>query len=171
MVKKRYSCRRYIDKEVENSLIDQIIEAGRLAPSACNKQPWRFAVVKDKEKREKIVKEGFLFGINMEWALKAPVFIVIGEKKDFFTHKLAPVVSGIDYSLIDIGIVGEHIVLQATELGLQSCWIGWINSEVVRKIVDWPKMIKPVVIITVGYGKEEGKSKKRLSKEELVKYL
>jgi nitroreductase len=150
-IARRVSCRAYQPKPVPQAQLMQILEAARLAPSACNRQPWRFAVVSDPELRRRIVEEGFLPGIKMTWALDAPVHVVIGMERSFVTHRLAAFVSGVNYPWVDIGIAGEHLVLAATELGLGTCWIGWIRPRVVAKIVGWPASVKPVIVITVGY--------------------
>lgn len=172
LVKKRSSCRNYIPKEISDEEIKTILEAARLAPSACNKQPWRFAVVKNQEIKKRLIREGCLFGINMDWAIKSSVIIVLGVKRSFITHQIAPLISGVDYPLIDIGIAGEHIVLQATELGLGTCWIGWIKPKEVRKIVSWDKNIKPLALITVGYCADTPtREKLRLPIEDIAKFL
>jgi nitroreductase len=150
-IARRVSCRGYQTMPVPEAHLTQILEAARLAPSACNQQPWRFAVVRDPGLRRQIVEEGFLPGIKMLWALDAPVHVVIGMERSFVTHRLAASVSGVDYPWVDIGIAGEHLVLAATELGLGTCWIGWIKPKVVGRIVNWPAAVKPVAVITVGY--------------------
>ena len=150
-IARRVSCRAYQPRPVPQAQVMQILEAARLAPSACNQQPWRFAVVRDLDLRRRIVEEGFLPGIKMTWALDAPVHVVTGMERSFVTHRLAATVSGVDYPWVDIGIAGEHLVLAATELGLGTCWIGWIKPRVVARIVGWPASVKPVVVITVGY--------------------
>jgi nitroreductase len=150
-IARRVSCRAYQPTPVPEAHLRQILEAARLAPSACNQQPWRFALVRDLDHRRRIVEEGFLPGIKMPWAIAAPVHVVIGMERSFVTHRLAASVSGVDYPWVDIGIAGEHLVLAATELGLGTCWIGWIKPRVVGKIVGWPSSVKPVVVITVGY--------------------
>jgi nitroreductase len=150
-ITRRVSCRAYQPKPVPRAELLRILEAARLAPSACNQQPWRFAVVRDPELRRRIVEEGFLPGIKMTWALDAPVHVVIGMERSFVTHRLAASVSGVDYPWVDIGIAGEHLVLAATELGLGTCWIGWIKPRVVDRIVGWPASVKSAVVITVGY--------------------
>lgn len=150
-IARRVSCRAYQTKPVPEAILQQILEAARLAPSACNLQPWRFAVVRDAAARRRLVEESFLPGIKMTWALEAPVHVVIGMERSFVTHRLAASVSGVDYPWVDIGIVGEHLVLAATELGLGTCWIGWIKPRVVAKIVAWPASVRPAVLITVGY--------------------
>ena len=150
-IARRVSCRAYQSKPVPEPQLMQILEAARLAPSACNQQPWRFAVVRDLDLRRRIVEDGFLPGIKMTWAIDAPVHMVIGMERSFVTHRLAASVSGVDYPWVDIGIAGEHLVLAATELGLGTCWIGWIKPRMVARIVGWPASVKPVVVITVGY--------------------
>jgi nitroreductase len=87
----------------------------------------------------------------MTWALDAPVHVVIGMETSFLTHRLAASVSGVDYPWVDIGIAGEHLVLAATELGLGTCWIGWVRPRILGQIAGWPGSIKPVAVITVGY--------------------
>lgn len=151
VIARRVSCRAYRSDPVPDAHVLQILEAARLAPSACNQQPWRFAVVRDAGLRHRIVEEGFLPGIKMDWAKIAPVHVVIGMEISFLTHRLGASVSGVDYPWVDIGIAGEHLVLAASELGLGTCWIGWIKPKVIAPIVGWPRPIKPVVVITVGY--------------------
>lgn len=157
-IARRVSCRAYQQRPVPEAHLVQILEAARLAPSACNRQPWRFTVVRDLDLRRRIVEGGFLPGINMTWAIEAPVHVVIGMERSFVTHQLAASVSGVDYPWVDIGIAGEHLVLAATELGLGTCWIGWIKPRVVARLVGWPASLKPVVVITVGYPSDSGSS-------------
>ncbi len=154
VIARRVSCRAYRTTPVPAANLQQILEAARLAPSACNLQPWRFAVVRNPDLRRRIVEEGFLPGIKMTWAIDAPVHVVIGMERSLVTHRLAASVSGVDYPWVDIGIAGEHLVLAATELGLGTCWIGWIRPRVVAKLVGWSAFVKPVVVITVGYPTE-----------------
>ena len=171
----RTSCRAYRTDPVPQAHLTQILEAARLAPSACNKQPWRFAVVLDAKVRRQVVEDGFLPGIKMDWALEAPVHVVIGMETSFFTHRIGVAISGVDYPWVDIGIAGEHLVLAAAELGLGTCWIGWIKPRAVARIVGWPRSVKPVVVITVGYplGPETGDlpATRRKALDEIVKWV
>jgi nitroreductase len=153
-IARRTSCRAYQTTPVPEPHLMQILEAARLAPSACNQQPWRFAVVRNPDLRKRIVEEGFLPGIKMTWAIEAPVHVVIGMERSFVTHRFAASVSGVNYPWVDIGIAGEHLVLAATALGLGTCWIGWIKPRAVARIVGWPASVKPVVVITVGYASD-----------------
>jgi nitroreductase len=148
---RRTSCRAYSAAPVPQTALEQILEAARLAPSACNQQPWRFAVVREAAARRRLVEQGFLPGLKMLWALEAPIQVVVGMQTSFITHRLAASVSGVDYPWVDIGIAGEHLVLAAAELGLGTCWIGWIKPAEVRRIVGWPASIRATAIITVGY--------------------
>jgi nitroreductase len=174
-IARRVSCRAYQPTPVPQAQLMHILEAARLAPSACNQQPWRFAVVRNPGLRRRIVEEGFLPGIKMTWAIDAPVHVVIGMERSFVTHQLAASVSGVDYPWVDIGIAGEHLVLAATELGLGTCWIGWIKPRAIARIVGWPRSVKPVVVITVGYPSEVETEKlpasRRKSLDEIVSWL
>ena len=174
VITRRTSCRAYKADPVPEGHMRQILEAARLSPSACNKQPWRFAVVQKLEIRRRIVEKGFLPGIKMAWAIDAPVHIVIGMERSFVTHRLGAAISGVHYPWVDIGIAGEHLVLAATALGLGTCWIGWIRRRTVGRIVGWPRSIKPVVVITVGYPKTDwGRSgaSNRKGMSELVRWF
>jgi nitroreductase len=172
LVKHRTSCRSYEAKPVPREHLELMLEAARLAPSACNKQPWRFVVVEEEAIRMRLINEAFLKGIPMKWAGNAGAIIALGMEKSAITHKIAPKVSGVDYPLLDLGIAGEHLVLQAEELGLGTCWIGWIKSKEVRRIVGWPRSIKPVSLITIGWPvSNDRKTRPRLSSDEIVKWI
>ena len=151
LVKARFSCRDYRTDPVPREAVEQILEAARLAPSACNQQPWRFVVATEEALRLRILDEGTLPGLGMTWAVKAPVILVLGMKKSVITHRIAPLLSKVEYPLLDLGIAGEHAVLQATELGLGTCWIGWVRPKEVRRVVGWPADIVPQALITVGW--------------------
>lgn len=175
LIARRVSCRDFKPDPVPEEHLKQILEAARLAPSACNAQPWRFAVVRDGELRRRIVEEGFLPGAKMTWALEAPVHVVLGMERSLVAHRLGPAISGVDYPWVDIGIAGEHLVLAATELGLGTCWIGWIKPRVIGKIVGWPAAVQPVAVIPVGYPRRPEAAvlpaARRKPLEELVRWL
>ena len=172
LVSDRRSCRAYRPDPVPREHVETMLEAARLAPSACNCQPWRFAVVTSAEKRRALVQKGLLPGLSMDWAGDAPVVIALGMKRSFLTHQAAPALSGVDYPLLDLGIAGEHLVLRATELGLGTCWIGWIRPAGIRKIVGWGRDVKPVSLITVGWpALLEPEPRPRLAMEEIARWL
>ena len=110
-IRERRSCRAYRPDPVPDNLIRECVEAARLAPSACNKQPWRFYAVSAPDLRKQLCEEALLPGIKMPWLEQAPVIMVLCMKKKLATHFLAPLLSGIHYEYIDLGIAGEHFVL------------------------------------------------------------
>ena len=147
----RHSCRNYLDREVSETDLAFCLEAVELAPSACNRKPWRFVTVRDAELRAKISSDGLLPGIPMPWLATAPVIMVLCARRELVTHRLAPLFSGIDYLPLDCGIAGEHLVLAATSLGLGTCWIGWFNPKFIKKILHLPSDLQPVSLISLGY--------------------
>ncbi len=170
IIQQRRSVRRYLDKPVEREKILACLEAARLAPSADNVQPWRFLVIDDPEIKERFAKVVFT-GIYRfsKFAARAPVLILILARLDIIANRIGSQIQGTNFYLIDIGIAGEHIVLQAEELGLGTCWIGWFNSRKARKILKIPGKYKIVSILSMGYyEKKPSKEKKRKSLEEIT---
>jgi len=163
IIKARTSCRKYLDKDVSDEQIKICLEAAQHAPSACNKQPWQFIIVKNSGLREKICNTGLLTGVPMPWLKQAPVIVVLCTKRTFVTHKIAPLMSGVKYDLIDIGIAGEHFVLAAEALGLGTCWIGWFKEKRVKHILSIPHNIKVLSLISLGHPAIKSKSPKRNS--------
>lgn len=151
VIEARRSCRSYRPDPVPRKCLETMLEAARLAPSACNRQPWRFVVATRQELREAMASQGLLPGLSARWVAEAPVLIVMGMRRSILTHRVAPWVSGVDYPWIDLGIAGEHLVLQATAMGLGTCWIGWIRPRVIRKLVGWPAAVQPAIVFTVGW--------------------
>jgi len=156
LVKSRRSIRKYLDKSVDRSKIKKCLEAARLAPSAENVQPWRFIVIDEPDLVKQLAKEAFS-GIYfpMKFAGKAPVIIVMLAKLDVIANRIGKQIQDIHYYFIDIGIAGEHLVLQAQELGLTTCWIGWFHPKKVRKFLKIPKSYKIVSLLSLGYPAEE----------------
>lgn len=161
-----------MDRPVEREKILTCIEAARLAPSAENVQPWRFIVVDDPELKEGFGKAAFS-GIYSpsRFASKAPVIIVVLARKDILANVIGKQIQGTAWHLIDIGIAGEHMVLQAQELGLGTCWIGWFNAKKVRTFLHIPPRYKVVVLITMGYYAERSlPAQKRKPLEKIVSF-
>jgi len=173
VIRKRQSCRSYRPDPVPRSDLDLILEAARWAPSACNRQPWRFVVVTRRETREAIASQGLLPGLPSRWVAEAPVLIVMGMCRATVTHRIAPLISGVDYPWMDLGIAGEHLVLKAAELGLGTCWIGWIRPRVIRKLVGWPVSIRPAIVFTVGWpaAPDDTQRTDRLPVSDLVRWI
>lgn len=165
IIKKRYSVRKYKDKKIEYSLIKKCVEAARLAPSAENVQPWRFLVIDDKDILKQVKKAAFsgIYSFT-KWANSAPVIIVILAQPDLLANKIGSKIQGTAYYLIDIGIAVEHLILQATELNLGTCWIGWFDTKKTRRVLKIPKKYKIVSLLTLGYFTYNQKQNKKKRK-------
>jgi nitroreductase len=173
LVKKRESVRKYSSKPVSREVIDQCLEAARLAPSACNSQPWSFIVVDDEETKNEIVKKSMsgIYSSN-KFVMTAPVIIVVITEYSTYLARMGGMLRHIKYNLIDIGIACEHLVLQAEEMGLGTCWLGWFDEKAVKKVLGLPKSTKVDVMISLGYPDENLPAKKRIRKslDEIRRY-
>lgn len=166
LINKRQSVRKYTDKAVEKEKIIQCIEAARLAPSACNAQPWKFLVVDNKELSKQVAKAtyGSLMKFN-KFAVEAPVMIVVLVEKQNFTAKFGATVKDIDYKLIDLGISTQHFCLQAHELGLGTCMIGWFDEKKIKSILNLDKNKKIGLVISLGYAPDDYKQRQKQRKD------
>ncbi len=170
-IRGRQSDRKYSDKSVEKEKLDRILEAGRVAPSACNAQPWKFIAVTEPELIKKIAKAASAKILRMNSFIgQAPVHIVVVREKPNLSSKIGGTIKNKDYSHIDIGIASENICLQATAEGLGSCMIGWFDEDRLRKILSIPKSKRIDLIITIGYSLSNLREKRRKAKEEVVSY-
>lgn len=168
IAKARQSCRAYdATREVEQEKLDAILEAGRLSPSACNGQPYRFTVCRG-ETAKAIAACVTGMGMN-KFAADAPVMIVISEESYVPSAALGAKVKKNDYRSIDIGIAAAYVTAEATEQGLGTCILGWFDDEKLRAICDLDKPVR--LVITLGYAKEGDSllEKKRKPLEVLVR--
>ena len=170
IVRERRSVRSFSDRPVEQEKVVICLEAARLAPSADNAQPWRFLVIDDPEVKSRFAKKAFsgIYAVT-RFAAKAPVLILVMAKLDVVAHRLAKQIQGIRFQFLDIGIAGEHIVLQAQELGLGTCWIGWFDTRKTRKYFRIPKRYKIMSLLAMGYaGEKPVKPLKRKKLDEIA---
>jgi nitroreductase len=171
IIESRQSDRRYSNKPVEKEKLDRIIEAGRMSPSACNAQPWKFVVVTDPPVLKKLAEAASAKLLNMNrFLVQAPVMIVVVKERPNVTSRVGGTIKDKDYSLIDIGIASGNICLQAKAEGLGSCMIGWFDEARVKKILGIPGKRRVELIITIGYSLSEYRMKKRKPLEEVVSY-
>jgi nitroreductase len=171
LINSRQSDRKYSDKPVEKEKLDRILEAGRMAPSACNAQPWKFIVVNEPELAGKVAEAASarLIGMNM-FVAQAPLMIIVVREKPNFSSKVGATIKNRDYSLIDIGIASENICLQAKAEGIGSCMIGWFDEKMLKKLLGIPGSKRVELIITLGYSLSDQRQKKRKPSEETVSF-
>jgi len=162
LIKKRKSVRNYKSKVVEKEKLERILNTALLAPSAKNKQEWRFVVVSDKEKREKLS----VAAKNQNSLSEAPIVIACCAETDNYE-----MTCGQKSYPIDLSIIIDHITLLAVEEGLGTCWIGAFHENEAKKILDIPNNVRIVELLTLGYPSDDSiKEKNRLSFDEVIKY-
>lgn len=152
LLEHRKSVRDFLDRPVEREKIMLCLQAARIAPSASNSQPWKFIVVDDSQLKNKLCNAAFsgIYSFN-SFCKAAPVIVAIVSEKSKFLARIGGMFRGTQYYLIDIGIAGEHLVLQAEDLGLGTCWIGWFDEGAVKSILNVPEDKKIDVLIALGY--------------------
>lgn len=161
-IRTRKSVRKYLNKTVEKEKLITILEAGRLAPSASNRQEWRFVIVSDRETRRKLAE----VANRQTFIGEAPVVIVACAQIDGHVMKCGQLCYP-----IDVAIALDHITLAAVELGLGTCWIGAFDENEVKEILGIPPEIRVIGIMPLGYPSDTSVvNKKRLPLNEIVKY-
>ena len=159
LVNNRYSCRAYKPLGVEKEKLDYILECVRLAPSAVNKQPWKFRIITNEEDVMKIRQ-----CYHRDWFKTAPMYIMAS-----ILHDQEWVRSdGKHHGDIDIAIAVEHLCLAATEQGLATCWVCNFKADICKELFTLPENEEPAVIIPLGYAADEMKPKTRKSIDEIT---
>ena len=163
----RQSCRSYDEnRPVEREKLDAVLQSVRLAPSACNGQPYHLTVCRGQAAKE-VAAATMGMGMN-KFASQAPVLIVISEEPYVKSAALGAKLKGNDYRSIDIGIAAAYLTAEATAQGLSTCILGWLDDEKIRKLCDLDSPVR--LVITLGYAKESDnlRAKKRKDLSELV---
>jgi nitroreductase len=169
---KRESVRKYTSQLVEREKIERCIEASRIAPSACNSQPWRFVVVDDPVLKQKVASETYnsLISFN-KFVQNAPVVVVLVVEKPKIIAQIGGRLKNKDYFLYDIGIVAEHFCLQAAEENLGTCMLGWFNENSIKKLLNIPKNRSIGLLISLGYSENiETRQKIRKNLSDIYNY-
>lgn len=177
VIKWRRSIREFSPQKIEQEKVLKILEAGRLAPSSSNRQAWHFIVVDDKNLIKKI-PEKVIIGTKgiISWIKDAPL-VIVGCYTKKITHYIADLY-GHENHLIDISIAMTHMVLEATELGIGSCFIGWFNERYLKSLLKIPHSYRIAMLVVLGYPKnpstQEGiggiKSRPRKELKEIVSH-
>ena len=152
LVKTRQSVRQYQQRPVARDLLDKLIEAVRLAPSASNAQPWKLIVVDDAELRSQVAQATFSATLTFNrFALEAPVIAVLVMEKPGFITQVGAMLKKRQFSLIDIGIAAAYFCLQAAELGLGTCILGWFDEKKIKRLLRIPAGRRIGLLVTLGY--------------------
>jgi len=152
LAKRRKSIRKYHSDPVAPEQLQAVLEAGRMAPSATNAQPWCFIVVTDEPSRQRVNAAYPRF-----WFAQAPVVIVICVEPAAAWKRG----DGVNYAFVDGAIAADHMTLCAAELGLGTCWVGAFDSALLREALHLPEGIEPVAMLPLGRPAEEGREKTR----------
>jgi nitroreductase len=157
LAKKRYSVRSYRDTPVEAEKLHQVLEAGRIAPSAANIQPLFFVVIQDLEMRKDIATT-----YHRPWILEAPVIIVVCGDHDQSWRRP----DGKDHLDIDAAIAIDHMTLAAADIGLGTCWVCMFNSMLCHEILNLPPHVETVALLPLGYPADKADKKRHTTKRK-----
>jgi nitroreductase len=169
LIRVRQSDRKYLPQEVEKEKIVKCLEAARLAPSANNSQPWKFIVVNEPELKDKVAALAAGLGMN-KWAVQAPVIIAVVLETPGFTTRLGGLLKGKEFRLMDIGMAVEHLCLQAADLGLGTCIMGWFDERKVKRTLGIPRSRRVPLLISLGYPDTQTRRKIRKSIKEVTSW-
>lgn len=166
---KRQSDRKYEERTVENDKLEACLEAARLSPSACNSQPWTFVVVNEPEILQQMRKATADMALN-RFIHQVPVIVAVVLEKANFTSSIGSVINDKEYTLLDLGIAANNFCMQATELGLGTCMIGWFDEKKVKQILNVPTAKRVPLLIAVGYSAAATRKKIRKPIDKIRRY-
>jgi len=162
LLKSRRSIRRYRPDPVPDEMVEQLLEAGRWAPSASNRQPWDFIVVRDEAVRQQVAEHAAFYFIKWAHVEEAPLLIILcGDARNPAYRK---------YLHEDIGLAGSQIMLQAKALGLGTCWLGGIDRKAIAATLKLPEHLEVVGLLTVGFPAEDPPPTSRKPLSEIAHY-
>lgn len=163
LAEQRSSIRKYQPKEIPGELLCQVLEAGRLAPSACNLQPWQFIAVKDPARKAALCE-----AYPRDWIQSAPVIIAVCSKPaEAWTRKY----DGKNSADIDCAIATDHITLCAQTLGLGTCWVCAFDPAKARAALELPDDTEPVILLPIGWPDQPIPAKTRKPAEEIIRII
>ena len=155
----RRSVRAYQDREIETEKLNKVLEAARLAPSASNRQEWKFIVVKNRDIKEKLA----IAASNQTFVGEAPIIIVACA-----TESESIMMCGQPRYTVDVSIAMSFIILQARELGLGTCWLGAFDESSVKEILGIPDDVRVVTMTPLGYPSQDPAARPRKEIEQIV---
>lgn len=167
----RSSTRSFLPDKIDKKLLLDCLQAARMAPSACNSQPWHFIVIDEEPLKNKVAQHAFS-GIHTmnAFAQTAPVLIVVISEKSSLVAQIGSKIKGVHYRLLDIGAAIENLLLQAQIHNLKTCWLGWFDELAVKKILKIPRDRKIESLIALGYSHESAREKNRKDLNEIASF-
>jgi len=171
IIKNRRSIRKFTEQKISKEDIETILEAGRLAPSARNGQPWHFVVFDDSSAKAAFCKEAFsgLYARTM-WAEKAPVLVAFVANEGGLGMRIGNMLKRTLFWVMDQGLAGQNMVLQAQSMGIGSCWIGWFDFKKAGSFLNTSSGEKVEILIAFGYPDENPEARPRKEFKEVVSY-
>ncbi len=161
LIQKRYSVRAYKSDPVEEEKLQQLLEAARMAPTAANRQPFQFILIRTKGRETELKR---IYG--RDWFVQAPLVICVCAIASHAWSRMDKK----NYGEVDATIAMDHLILAAANLGLGTCWIAAFDPAAAREILGLPGDVEPVAFTPLGYPADEPKEKKRRPLSELVRY-
>ncbi len=166
LVRTRQSVRSYRSDPVEPEKLRAIVESFRLSPSASNSQPWKLIIVDEPLLKEKLARATFSNTVSFNrFALEAPVIAVLTIEKQKAITQIGGWLKRREFWLIDIGIAAEHFCLQAADLGLGTCMLGWFDEKAIQRLLGIPGSTRVALLITLGYAAEGYPLRRKIRKK------
>lgn len=162
LVQKRYSVRAYKPDPVEDDKLAKILEAARLAPTASNRQPFQLIVIHTAGRTAEL---GRMY--SRPWFVQAPIIIAACTNP---AEGWKRAMDGVNYSIVDVAIAFDHLTLEATDLGLGTCWIGAFNTQAVCEILGLPPEVDPIALTPLGFPDDSPRAKTRKPLSQLIRY-
>jgi nitroreductase len=161
LISKRYSVRAYKPDPIDDEVLQRVLDAARLAPTADNRQPFQIIVIHTPGRESELIKI-----YNRDWFVQAPLVIcAVGVPRLSWIRR-----DHRRYLDVDVAIVMDHLILAAADLGLGTCWIAAFNASAAREVLGLPEEIEPLIFTPLGYPADQPGTKTRKPVSELVRY-
>ena len=166
----RQSDRAFIPgKRIEHEVLERIVEAARMAPSACNGQPWHFTVITDEQLLPEVGRATASLGMN-GFVKDAAALVLITHEGTNITSKIGSGIKDKDFPIMDLGIASAYITLAAEDEGIGSCILGWFDEKKIKELAGIPQKKRLMLIISLGYASKPKRNKVRKEWGKVVSF-
>lgn len=170
LARARQSDRAYeAGRVIERDVLERILEAGRLAPSACNGQPWHFTVITEPQLLKEVAKATSSIGLN-RFVKDSAALVLITLEPANITSKLGSSIRDKDFPMMDLGIASAYITLAAEDEGIGSCILGWFNEDKIKELAGIPQKRRLMLLISLGYAAKPKRNKVRKEFRKVVSF-